>query len=75
MISCLQILNRIKWDSNLNKEDYLIYYIDNVKKKLITIKFNDIKDISKNFITLEDKEIPLHRIKEIRMKEKLIWKR
>lgn len=75
MISCLEILNKIKYDRNLNKEDYLICYLDNIKKKLIEIKFIEINEISKNFITLEDKEIPLHRIKEIRKKEKLIWKR
>jgi len=75
MISCLNILNRIKHDKNLNKEEYLIYYLDNIDKRLIEIKFNEVKEISKNFISLEDKEIPIHRIKEIRKKEKLIWKR
>ncbi|MEK6862668.1 MAG: DUF504 domain-containing protein [Nanoarchaeota archaeon] len=75
MISCFEILNKIKYDKNLNKEEYFIYYLDNINKKLIEIKFNEIKGITKNFITLEDKEIPLHRIKEIRKKEKLIWKR
>ena len=75
MISCYEILNKIKYDKNLNKEEYFIYYLDNINKKLIEIKFNEIKGITKNFITLEDKEIPLHRIKEIRKKEKLIWKR
>ncbi len=75
MISCLEILNKIKWDKNLNKEDYSIYYLDNIAKKLISISFNEIKEISKNFIILEDKEIPIHRIKEIRKQGKLIWKR
>jgi uncharacterized protein (UPF0248 family) len=75
MISCFNILNKIKYDKNLNKEDYFIYYLDNINKKLIEINFNEIKEITKNFIILEDKEIPLHRIKEIRKKEKLIWKR
>lgn len=75
MISCFEILNKIKYDKNLNKEEYFIYYLDNINKKLIEIKFNEIKEITRNFITLEDKEIPLHRIREIRKKEKLIWKR
>jgi len=75
MISCFEILNKIKWDKNLNKEEYFIYYLDNINKKLIEIKFNEIKEITRNFITLEDKEIPLHRIREIIKKEKLIWKR
>ena len=75
MVNCFETLNKIKYDKNLNKEDYLIYYLDNIKKKLIEIKFINIKEISKNFITLEDKEIPLHRLKEIRKKDRLIWKR
>ena len=75
MISCLNILNMIRHDKNLNKEEYLIYYLDNIDKRLIEIKFNEVKEISKNFISLEDKEIPIHRIKEIRRKEELIWKR
>jgi len=49
--------------------------LDNIDKRLIEIKFNEVKEISKNFISLEDKEIPIHRIKEIRRKEELIWKR
>ena len=75
MISCYNILNKIKWDKNLNKEDYLVYYLDKINNKLIIIKFIDIKEISKNFITLEDKEIPIHRIKEIMKKDRIIWKR
>ena len=75
MISCFEILNKIKWDKNLNKQDYSLFYLDNINKTLIKISFNDIIEIGKNFITLQDKEIPLHRIKEIRKKEKLIWKR
>ena len=43
-MSCLEILNKIKYDRNLNKEDYLIYYLDNIRKKLIEISFNDIKE-------------------------------
>ena len=75
MISCFDMLNKIKWDKNLNKQDYNLFYLDNIDKTLIKIKFNDIIEISKNFITLQDKEILLHRIKEIRKKGKLIWKR
>ena len=75
MISCFNILNKIKWDKNLNKQDYSLFYLDNINKTLIKINFKDIIEISKSFITLKDREIPLHRIKEIRKKEKLIWKR
>ena len=75
MISCFNILNKIKHDKNLNKGEHYIYYLDNIKKKLISVKFTNIKEISKNFIILEAKEIPLHRIREIWKKDKRIWSR
>ena len=75
MLSCFNMLNKIKWDKNLNKQDYRLSYLDKINNKLIIINFNEIKEITKNFITLEDKEIPMHRIKEIRKKDKSIWKR
>lgn len=75
MISCFNILNKIKHDKNLNKGEHYIYYLDNIKKKLIAVKFTNIKEISKNFIILEAKEIPLHRIREIWKKDKRIWSR
>lgn len=73
MISCFNILNKIKWDKNLNPNEYSLVYLDFNRK--VEIKFNEIKEISKNFISLEDKEIPLHRIREIRKKGEVIWKR
>jgi len=50
-------------------------------KQKIEIKIDEIEGLyegTSNAITLtsgEDKEIPIHRIKEIRRKEELIWKR
>ncbi|MEK6835456.1 MAG: DUF504 domain-containing protein [Nanoarchaeota archaeon] len=73
MISCFNVLNKIKWDKALNPNEYSLIYLDFNKK--VEIKFNEIKEISKNFISLQDKEIPLHRIKEIRKNNKIIWKR
>ena len=54
-------------------------YFDRIKKIKIEINFNKIKKIEGNFMVIErDQEevnIPLHRIKEIRKKGNLIWKR
>ena len=70
----LDLLNKIKWDQNLNPEEYSIIYLDkNLKKE---IKFNKILNF--NNLTLElDKniEIPLHRIREVKKSEEIIWKR
>jgi len=43
------------------------------------IEFRDIKNIEGNFLTVEkqgeEAEIPIHRIREIRKENKLIWRR
>ena len=74
MMYILDLLNKIKWDQNLNPGEYSIIYLDkNLKKE---IKFNKI--INFNNLTLElDKniEIPLHRIREVKKSEEIIWKR
>ena len=73
------LLNKIKWDKNLNPNEYSIGYFDRISKKLVWVDFKQIKDIEGNFLILEkeNKEvnIPLHRIKEVKQKDKIIWKR
>ncbi len=75
----LDLLNKIKWDKNENPDDYLINYFDRISKKLIEIRFKDIKKIEDNFMILEkenkDTNIPLHRIKQVKKLGKIIWKR
>ncbi len=77
MIYILDLLNKIKWDKNLNQNEYSIIYLDFNKKK--EIKFTKIKEF--NNLTLiigsENKEIeiPLHRIREIKKSGQIIWKR
>jgi len=52
----------------------MLYYQDRFKNNLIPIEFDKIK-IDENFLILDEKTIPLHRIKEIRKKSTIIWKR
>ncbi len=75
MITIKELLNKIYWDKNLNKEDYEIYYLDRLKKKLIEIKIKDIVKVEDNTLVLENKTIPLHRIKKVTEKGKIIWQR
>lgn len=79
MQSIKDLLNKIKWDKNLNPEEYSIFYIDRITKGLIEIRYNDIKEIGKNFIVLErhneEVDIPLHRIRKVERKGKLVWER
>lgn len=73
------LLNKIKWDENLDEKDFVVYYLDNVTKKLEPIRFVDIKKIEGSFIVIEkDNEetfIPMHRIHEVRKKGEVVWKR
>jgi len=78
MISIKNILNKIKWDKNENPLDYSIGYWDNIDKKIIFIRFDEIKKIEGNFLLLDgvkETYIPMHRIREVSKKKKIIWKR
>jgi uncharacterized protein (UPF0248 family) len=73
------LLNKIKWDENLKKEEYVINYLDSVEKKLIPLKFSEILRLEGSFMVIEkdsqETYIPLHRVKEVKEKEKLVWQR
>lgn len=74
MITIKQFLDKIKWSGKFNPKNIIVYYYDRILDKLIPIKYENIK-IEDNFILIEDKQIPLHRIKEVRNKNIIIWKR
>ncbi len=73
------LINKIKWNKNLNPDDYTLIYIDRIDKNKKKMNFTDIEKIEGSFLMLtkEDKEvnIPLHRIREVRKQGKLVWKR
>lgn len=78
MISIKDLLNKIKWSKEENSSDYSIGYWDNKDKKLIFIKFDEIKKIEGNFLLLDREEetyIPIHRIREVKKKDNVVWKR
>lgn len=79
MMYILDLLNKIKWDQNLNPEEYVIVYFDRMDKSKKEIKFNKIKDFNNLTLVLEiegkEIEIPLHRIREVKKEGKIIWKR
>ncbi len=79
MIPIPDLLNKIKWDKREKPKEYQIFYFDRISKKLIEIRFLDIKKIEENFMILErdgkEVNIPLHRIREVRRLGRLIWKR
>jgi uncharacterized protein (UPF0248 family) len=74
-----ELLNKIKWDKNLNPSEYSIFYFDRIRKVLIEIEYNDIKRVDKGLITVEmgrkEVNIPLHRIRRVERKGRLVWER
>lgn len=75
----LDLLNKIKHDGSENPKDYTIHYYDRIEDSLKELKFEKIKKIEPPFLeVLKNNEIiniPLHRIKKVRKKGKIVWKR
>jgi len=73
------LINKIKWDKRENPDDYRLYYFDRVSDREIEISFNDIKEVEGSFLVIkrddEEVNIPLHRIRAVKKKEEIVWKR
>ena len=79
MIPIKELLNKIKWDKREDPDDYSVFYLDRVLNKLIEMPYKKIKRLDGEFFVInkneEDTFIPLHRIREVRKKGKLVWER
>ncbi len=79
MISIRELINKIKWDPAERADEYDIFYLDRVKNMLLKINLKNILEIEGEFIKIsKDKNInyiPLHRIKKVTKKDKVIWSR
>ncbi|MEW5896411.1 MAG: DUF504 domain-containing protein [Nanoarchaeota archaeon] len=79
MIYIKELLNKIKWDKKEHPQEYSLFYYDRIENKLKEIKFAEIKEISKNFLLVEingkETDIPLHRIRKVEKKGKVVWER
>jgi uncharacterized protein (UPF0248 family) len=70
-----ELINKLKWDKKENPKEYVFYYLD--KKELKQLKFEEIKRLDGTFLVVGEDEtyIPMHRVREVRMLGKLIWRR
>ncbi|MBW2968049.1 DUF504 domain-containing protein [Candidatus Woesearchaeota archaeon] len=79
MITIQELINKIKWDDREDPSEYSLSYIDRITLKLIPVKYTDILRVEEGFMVLmkkgEETHIPLHRIREVRKKEVVIWQR
>jgi len=79
----VNIINKIKWDERENPEDYTIGYEDRILKKIIEVRFVDIKRIEDNFMIvdkelkgrMEEVSIPTHRVRVVKKKGEVVWER
>ena len=60
------------------KSDFKVIYYDNLKKKDVHIKADDIKSIEKNMLLIHEAGrevfIPIHKVKAIHKKDKVFWR-
>ena len=79
MITIEDLINKIKWDERENPEDYSLYYLDRITKKLVEIRYKDILKVEEGFVVLEregeETNIPLHRIRKVTKKGEIVWQR
>ena len=79
MITVKDLLNKIKWDKREKPADYKIFYFDRITKSKIEIPYTAIKRLEGTFMILEKQgeevNIPLHRIRQVMKKGKIIWER
>lgn len=69
------ILNRFKWHPEFNFEDVEVVYVDR-PKGFSEIRGNEIEKIGHKFLYLRSGlMIPMHRIVEIRYRERVVWRR
>jgi len=79
MITIKDLINKILWDKKENKDNYILYYHDRLADREIELPFKDIKNVEGNFLLVEkngeEAEIPMHRVRFVKKKGMVIWRR
>ena len=82
MIPVQKLLNRIRWDEEYAKSDYLIGYYDRSEDRIIRIRFRELAfppDDHFSFQLMDEEgelhDVPYHRVKEVYRDGVLIWHR
>jgi uncharacterized protein (UPF0248 family) len=83
MMPIQKLLNRIRWDKEFAKGEFVIGYYDRIKNEIVTVplKTVDFTEGDRYFaFQFLDEEgeghtVPFHRIREVRKDGELIWRR
>ena len=82
MQTIIDLVNEIRWNPNLEPEEYTLGYYDRVAKEIRWIRFLDIEfDSTDKFaLVVRDesgypKHIPFHRFRQVKKGDEVVWKR
>jgi uncharacterized protein (UPF0248 family) len=72
MVSIVDLLNRIRWDKEFGKGEFVIGYENHMLDHYVYVPFEEIqlKNEMGELIT-----IPFHRVREVLKDNKIIWQR
>jgi uncharacterized protein (UPF0248 family) len=77
MVMAFEVLNRLKWKGGLERCEILIIHRGAPGDRK-TIRGSQVTGLDRHYFWYKngrETTIPLHRIREVRLDEKLIWKR
>jgi len=66
------VLNRIRYDKRLNLGGFTVCYMDRFSSRLKEVKYTDLA-VDGDYIKIGDSTIPMHRIREIKLKGVVVW--
>jgi uncharacterized protein (UPF0248 family) len=82
MIPIHQLLNRIRWDVEFARSEFLIGYFDRVESRIILVPLREIHfppDEPHVFSVVDEEgrthRVPFHRVREVYKDGQRIWKR
>ena len=65
-------INRIRWDKSLNPPDFSLTYVDRFTPVEQEIAVKDL-NLDGDFMRVGESVIPLHRVRRILFKGKVVW--
>jgi uncharacterized protein (UPF0248 family) len=82
MITIESLLQRICWDPAFGRGRFTIGYFDRIERRVVTVPLEQIRFEPGNhfFFTAVEadgsvRDVPLHRVREVRRDDVLIWSR
>jgi uncharacterized protein (UPF0248 family) len=82
VIPIRELLNRIRWDPEFGKGDFVVGYYDRVEDRILRVPISELRFDPEDHFAVEvaaaDGEfhsVPLHRVKEVHKDGELIWRR